>query len=134
MQTGLKEANDSQSASSAFARAAEFYLGAAKSFPSDDEKALVFATVALEAYCFGNRSLRDVVIVTMWINDLVPKTGQLWEHSQISVSRNAQALHAQQFGLKLVQAKIEGRVTETSIVKPKALVCDSFFCKNSRDL
>ena len=134
MQTGLKDAKDGPSASSAFARAAEFYLDAAKSLPSDDEKALTFATVALEAYWFGNRSLEDVVILTMWINDLVAKTSQFWEHSQISVPRDAQVLHVQQFGIKLAQAKIEGRIRETSIVKPKALVCGSFLCNSSCDL
>jgi len=106
----------------AFERAAEFYQQACVGLPPDDEKAPAFLYAALEAYWFGNKKLKDVIAIVIWIQELVPKMKEIWEYSPIAVQRDEHLGEATRFALACAKGMEDGLLTEASVVKPKAIV------------
>jgi len=106
----------------AFERAAEFYQQACAGLPPDDEKAPAFLYAALEACWFGNKNLKDVIVIIIWMQDLIPKMTEIWEHSPIAVPRDEHLGEATKFALACAKGKLDGLLTEASVVKPTSIV------------
>jgi hypothetical protein len=97
-------------------------MEACKCLPQDDEKVTAFLGAALEAYWFSNKPLKDVLFLIFWMQDTVVKMTQIWEHSPISVPRDARLLHAVYFVANSREAISAGRATDDSVVKPLNVV------------
>ena len=121
IQIGL-EAEDAATAMTAFGEAAEFYKQACAGLPRDDEKAPSFLYAGLEACWFGNKTLEDVLFFVFWMQELIPEMREIWEHSPISVPRDEHLGEATRFALACAKGRLDGQLTETSVVKPISVV------------
>jgi hypothetical protein len=72
MQSGFK-ATTFETAAVEFSMSAKYYIEAADNFLEDDEKRPAFLQVALEAYWFQGKPLKDVLPLIARIREAIPK-------------------------------------------------------------
>ena len=122
-QRGLvaKTAEDAQAL---FTQSAEYYQQAAEGLPLDEEYAAVYFNAALEAHWWMPESQPIVVTLTFVarVQQSFEAYRNLWEHSPIAKERDPQIHHALGFGLDCFAALAQGRIVESDIVKPMAVV------------
>jgi len=125
MQLGFK-ATTFEIAAIEFSVSAKYYIQAADTFLEDDEKRPSFLKVALEAYWFQGRSLKDVLPLIARIREAIPKMMLIWKTCASSKERDFTLKQALSFGEKCEQAVYGGRLTLSDIVKPMSIVSRSF--------
>ena len=125
MQFGLK-ATTFETAAAEFSMSAKYYIEAAQKFLDDDEKRPSFLNVALEAYWFQGRPLKDILPLIARIREAIPKMLAIWETSASFKDRDLKLMHALSFGEKCIEAVDSGKLTLSDIVKPLSIVSLSF--------
>lgn len=129
MRLGNK-ATTAEDAQAAYSQSAEYYIGAAKSYPLDEEQTLIYYKVALEAYWFSpeGKTLEDMLPLFFFIHKQLPHVVRIWEHSALANSRDAQVVQALDFATRCQDALESGKITPKTFVRPKELVSAySFF-------
>lgn len=121
MQQGVAT-EDEKGAKLEFARSAKYYMQAAQSYPEDEENVPYFLHVALEAYWWHGKTLREVIPLLHQIRDAIPKITRIWGNSEFSSLRDTKFKLGLEFLSRCEQALADGTITLNNIVKPEIIV------------
>jgi len=130
MQFGY-EATTFETAAAEFSMSAKYYIEAAENFLDDDEKCPSFLKVALEAYWFQGRPLKDLLPLIARIHIAIPKMMTIWVTCASSEERDSTLMHALSFGEKCRQALDSGKVALSDIVKPLSMKATDKWAANA---
>lgn len=101
-----------------------YYMQAAEGLPLDDEYAAVYFKAALEAHWWmpESQSIGITLSILARVQESFQAYQKLWEHSPIAKERDPQIHHALGFGLDCFAALAQGKIVDSDIVKPMAVV------------
>ena len=121
MQQGFATEHE-KSAKLEFARSARYYMQCAQSYPEDDENVPYFLHIALEAYWWHGKALKELISLLRQIQDAIPKMTTIWGNSEFSSRRDITFKIGLEFSSKCEQALADGTITLNDIVKPETIV------------
>lgn len=121
MQQGLAT-EDEKGAKLEFARSARYYMHSAQSYPEDEENVPYFLHMALEAYWWHGKALREVIPLLYQIRDAIPKMMRIWGNSEFSSLREAKFKLDLEFLSRCEQALADGTITLNDVIKPETVV------------
>jgi hypothetical protein len=113
---------DEKGAKLEFARSARYYLQCAQSYPEDEENVPYFLHIALEAYWFHGKALKEVIPLLHQIRDAIPKMMRIWGNSEFSSRRDTQFKMGLEFLSRCEQGLADGTITLNDIIKPETIV------------
>ncbi|KAJ6623062.1 hypothetical protein B0H10DRAFT_2213760 [Mycena sp. CBHHK59/15] len=106
-----------------FTQSSKYYVEAAEKYPEDDEHRPYFLAVALEALWWAGSPLRETLPLCRKIRDVMPKSAELWEFSQMSRNnRNANCKEAVLFLSDCEKKIASGKATLESDLLPSDLL------------
>ena len=123
MQLGHK-ATTAEEAQHAYSESSIHYIQAAQSYPRDEETALLFFKVALEAFWYmpEGKMLGEMFMLLEQIGRHYADVQRIWEHSAASKGQNAQLAQMFSFVGRCEAATEEGKITLEDLVRPKEWV------------
>jgi len=114
--------DDEKGAKLEFARSARYYMQCAQSYPEDEENVPYFLHVALEAYWWHGKALREVLPLLRQIRDAIPKMMRIWGNSANSSQRDVKFKLGLEFLSRCEEALADGAITLNDTVKPETIV------------
>lgn len=120
MQQGFAT-EDEKGAKLEFARSSRYYMQCAQSYPEDEENVPYFLYIALEAYWWYGKALREIILLLHQIRDAIPKMKIIWGNSEFSNRRDTKFELGLEFASKCEQALADGTISLNDIIKPETI-------------